>query len=119
MSAGWERGVSSPEEFAALVSRSQIALAAVEAGTVVGFLRALSDGMCNGYISMLVVDKACRRRGVGSALVRAAVGEDRRMTWVLRARDEVAAFYEGLGFLRSRVALERAGVKSPVVQPDS
>ena len=105
---GWSHRVADAQEFRDLISRSQVALVAVDQEKVVGFIRALTDGVTNGYISMLAVQDSCRRQGIGSALVRAAMGQNPEMTWVLRAsRPGLFSFYERLGFRVSQVAMER------------
>jgi ribosomal protein S18 acetylase RimI-like enzyme len=108
VAGGWEQRAADITELTELIQRSQVALVAEAEGQVVGFVRALTDNIANGYISMLVVAPQSRKRGVGSALVKACMGSNPEMTWVLRAgRPGLLSFYEKLGFQVSTVAMER------------
>lgn len=105
---GWAHRIAGLAEFVALVEASPVAEVAVIDGQVVGFVRAITDGLSNGYLSMVVVAPAHRGRGIGTALVDHATGADPRITWVLRAgRDGAAAFFARLGFAVSSIAMER------------
>lgn len=105
---GWGHRVADAAAFRQLVERSQRVAVAVEDGAVIGFARALCDGLSNGYLSMVVVAEARRRRGIGRRLVEFVIGDDPRITWVLRAgRAAEAPFFRKLGFAESSVAMER------------
>ena len=107
-SNGWDRRLGSAGQFAELVAASQVAVVAVSEGRVVGFVRAITDGLSNGYLSMLVVAPEQRRRGIGRALVMHALSTNPHGTWVLRAgRDGAAEFFSKLGFQPSTMAMER------------
>lgn len=120
---GWAPRVGSPADLARLVAASQrSAVALDDQGQVVGFARAITDGLSNGYLSMVVVDPACRRQGLGTRLVQHLMGEDAGITWVLRAgREGAEAFFSRLGFRVSTVAMERprALAEGGVVRPNT
>ena len=106
---GWAHRLGSPQAFAALIAASQRKAVAVTAqGEIVGFARAITDGLSNGYLSMVVVAPTARRQGIGRALVEQVMGSNPAITWVLRAgRTDAAAFFAGLGFAASTTAMEK------------
>ena len=66
---------------------------------LVGFARAISDGVTNAYVSSVMVDEACRRSGIGRELIRRLMdGRGPEMRWVLHARSDALEFWSALGF---------------------
>lgn len=105
---GWAHRVGSREYFAQLLANSQRTAVALQHGQIVGFARGISDGLSNGYLSMVVVAAHYQRRGIGRALVHWVMGDNPEITWVLRAgRPGAAEFFSTLGFELSTITLER------------
>jgi GNAT superfamily N-acetyltransferase len=82
---GWSHRVGTPERFATLLRASSRTAVVRSDSRVVGFARAITDGLSNGYLSMVAVTPQCRRRGVGSALVAHVTAGPPEVTWVLQA----------------------------------
>ena len=105
---GWAHRIGTVEDLGRLVSASQRSLVAVENDEVMGFARAITDGISNGYLSMVVVAEPFRRQGIGQALVESLIGSEPNITWVLRAgREGATEFFAELGFSVSTIAMER------------
>ncbi|MGE3926864.1 MAG: GNAT family N-acetyltransferase [Lautropia sp.] len=104
---GWGHRLGDVERFRRLVEGSQRTAVAIAEGEIVGFARGVTDGVSNGYLSMVAVDPKCRRNGVGRRLVAHVIGPDRSLTWVLRAdREGAPQFFAAIGFVRSDAAME-------------
>jgi len=106
---GWGSRVSDPERFHLMVTQADRTVVALDGTRIVGFARALCDGVSNGYISMLVVAEDRRRQGIGRQLVEQIMRDDpeNKITWVLRAGRGSLEFWQRLGFKRSEIAMER------------
>ena len=65
-------------------------------GEMVGFARAVSDGVTFGYLADVFVLSSARGAGLGVALV-AAITDDPRVRWVLFTGD-AHGLYERFGF---------------------
>lgn len=104
---GWAHRVADPERFARMMQGADRTVVAWDGGRVVGFARALCDGVSNGYLSMVAVAEDRRGQGVGRALVRHLMGDDPEITWTLRAGRGSEGFWRKMGFAVSEVAMER------------
>lgn len=105
---GWGARAADTQRLAATVAAADRAVVAEVGGRIVGFGRAVTDGVSNGYLSMLIVHPGHRRQGIGREIVAELTGDDERITWVLRAGHRGSdRFWEAVGFHRSDVAFER------------
>ncbi|WP_232533445.1 GNAT family N-acetyltransferase [Delftia acidovorans] len=108
ISNGWGHRIASQDYLERLIGASQAVEVAVAGNKVVGFARAITDGLSNGYLSMVVVAPGYRGQGIGRRLVEAVTGADPGITWVLRAgREQAPQFFARLGFVASEEAMER------------
>ncbi|HEX4551902.1 GNAT family N-acetyltransferase [Pseudomonas sp.] len=109
---GWGHRTGSSDYFAQLIENSQRTAVALSGEQIIGFARGITDGLSNGYLSMVVVDGQHRRAGVGRALVEHVMGDNPEITWVLRAgREGAEAFFASMGFATSMIAMERPRLK--------
>ncbi|QHC97545.1 GNAT family N-acetyltransferase [Pseudomonas sp. R84] len=109
---GWGHRTGSSEHFAQLIEHSQRTAIALLGAQIVGFARGITDGLSNGYLSMVVVDGEYRPTGTGRRLVEHVMGDNPDITWVLRAgREGAEAFFARLGFETSVIAMERPRLK--------
>ena len=102
---GWAQRVPDDATMARLIDAATRCVVAEVDGHVVGFGRAITDDISNGYLSMVVVAEEHRRRGIGRQLVERLTGTNESITWVLRAGSG-HAFWKALGFQPSQIAME-------------
>ena len=108
---GWQHRVGSPEQFRRMMENTDRTVVAWNDSQVVGFARALCDGVSNGYISMVSVAAEQRGQGIGRKLVESLIGDDPGITWVLRAGRGSESFWAKMGFKGSDVAMERVRIQ--------
>lgn len=104
---GWQKRVADAEKFYKMLENASRTIAAFEGERIVGFARALCDDVSNGYIGTVAVAEDFRRKGVGRELVERLVGDDKNITWVLRAGHGSEKFWKKMGFSRSEAAMEK------------
>jgi ribosomal protein S18 acetylase RimI-like enzyme len=102
-SAGWERRIEDRARLAQLVDGSMFVVTAWASQPngieqLVGFARAISDGVFNAYISTVAVLPSFRRQGIGRELVRRLLDGRNGIRFVLHAEPHVQPFWFKLGF---------------------
>lgn len=125
----WQRAVDDSHDFLAQADREAIArevagflpqaplvLAVDAADWPLGFML-LSSGPTGGHMEALFVDPASKGQGVGTLLVRWALGVHPRLTTDVNAQNPQAmAFYRALGFVETgRSPLDGQGRAYPLV----
>ena len=96
--AGWGWRAADPAKLAALVEGSRYVVSALDDGRLVGFARAISDGVTNAYVSTVAVLPEYRGRGIGAELVKQLLMGRDTIRFVLHAAPGVQDFYRKLGF---------------------
>ena len=94
----WARG-RTVQGIAAMLGATSNRIAARSDGKLVGFARAISDGVFRALIEDVVVDEHFRGQGLGVELVRRLVDRLSDVEQIqLGCRRELIPFYEKLGF---------------------
>lgn len=104
---GWS-SPPAPEKHLQVLHGSYRALVAVQAGQVVGFITAISDGVATAFIPWLEVLPGAQGQGIGSELVRRMQDELAHLYSIdLVCDDDVAPFYDQLGWHRAQAMIQR------------
>lgn len=94
--------VEPPEFLAALIAGSRWIAHAYDPaadGQLIGFARAISDGIATAYLSSVMVAPDYRRRGVGRALVQRIMQGRDAVKFVLHSQHDATPFYAAIGFV--------------------
>lgn len=101
-SVGWTAYTDQPEMLRKGFENSLLTLAAYDGRQLLGILRAVGDGHTIVFIQDILVLPAYQRKGIGSALLQAALTRFRNVRQIELATDntpKTVGFYRSQGFL--------------------
>lgn len=100
-SVGWTNYTDHPDMLLRACAGSLLVLGAYDGAQLIGLLRAVGDGASILYIQDILVLPACRRQGVGRALLAETLARFHEVYQVVLTTDaepRTIAFYQSLGF---------------------
>ena len=83
----------------AIVEGSRWVVTAWEGERLVGFTRALSDGIDNAYVSMVAVQPNDQGRGIGREMMHRLMAGRDHVKFVLHTQPGAKGLYRGCGFV--------------------
>ena len=101
ISAGWSDGSETTEmieNYNIPFINSTLVVSAWENDSLVGVVRVLSDKMFRSIIYDLVIYPEYQRRGIGKELIHLCIAHYPNSEWLVETADEIAGYYEQLGF---------------------
>jgi len=101
-------GKHSDIDFEPLLKYSLFYICAYDKGTLVGFVKLISDGGVHGFLLDTSVHNDYKKQGIGSELVRQCleVAKERNITWVhVDYEERLDSFYKDCGFKNTKAGL--------------
>lgn len=94
-----------PDQLRQSFENSAVVVFARVGDRIIGKARALSDGVCNAYVVDVWTHSTFRRRGIAGRMMALMTGQLEGQHVYLFTDDDVAPFYESLGYERQGVGL--------------
>lgn len=98
---GWTNYTHQPEMLEQALSHSLVIYVALDGDAVVGLIRLVVDGFSSVFVQDLIVLPTYQRQGIGSALMKQALGDFKgayQVQLVTEQTEKNVRFYRSIGF---------------------
>ena len=98
---GWTNYTHQPQMLEQALPHSLAIYLALDGDAVVGLVRLIGDGLSSVFVQDLIVSPSYQRQGIGSALMKEALGDYKDVYQVQLATEQTEknlGFYRSLGF---------------------
>ena len=99
--AGWTNYTNQPQMLEQALSHSLVIYLALDGDAVVGLIRLVGDGFSSVLVQDLIVLPIYQRQGIGSALMKQALGDFKgayQVQLVTEETEKNVGFYRSMGF---------------------